>query len=229
MTLPDQPAAQPAPEPEPQPEPQPQAPVSEPTPKTEKPQEEPQQEVKYITEEQLNQVIAQTKRDLKQADKQRAKQIKQEVDTLKQRIITAGIQVTPDQEQKLYNQVVDSLDEGEGDTDVQDAISPDDIPPEVMPALEWMNRQNLQITADDPEFKKFLEPVFDVEKLDQADITLAMSQAVNEKRARLGLQQDRATLRTPAAPGSPAVAPLYSPTKSPLEYFEEYERGKQGK
>ena len=78
--------------------------------------ETPQAEPKYVTTEQLEQVAARIIRDVKLADKQRAKQIRQEVETIKQTLQASGIQATPEQveaiETKVAERYQDPDDEG---------------------------------------------------------------------------------------------------------------------
>lgn len=163
-------------------------------------QEQPQAETpKYVTEEQLGQAVAEAVRNVKMADRQRAKQIKQEIASLEKRLEAAGLQVTPEQKQKLENEVIASYSDDDEEPAPQGDI---DIPPEVAPAINWMLGQGVKIDESDPEYKQYLEPVFDVEKLDQFAINLAMSKAVEAKRARTLQSKEKSPLRTPAGGGS---------------------------
>lgn len=175
---------------------QPETPVVEiPSEETTTPEAK-QEEQTFVTREELNRIIAQTKREVKQADKQRAKQIKQEMDTLKQRLESAGIQVTPEVEAKLHNQVVDSLKD-----DDEPAPEETDIPPELEDAFAMMEIEKVSIQESDPEYKQYLQPLFDNDNSSRWQYTAAMRKAIDAKKARTLQQKDKAPLRVPAGGG----------------------------
>jgi len=175
----------------------------EPTPVTETPSEETQtpeatqEEQTYITREELTELLAQQKREIKQADKQRAKQIKAEMDTMKQRLEAAGIPLTPEVEQKLHAQIVDNLRD---DEEEQGSPTPD-IPPELEDAFAMMDMERVSIQESDPEYEEFLKPLFENDNSSRWQYTAAMRKAIDAKKARTLQQREKAPLRTPVPSG----------------------------
>lgn len=176
-------------------------PVTEPpSTETQKP-EATQEQPTYVTREELNQIIAQTKREVKQADKQRAKQIKQEMDTMKQRLEAAGVPVTQEVEQKLHAQIVDSIRDDD-EEEPTGAPQSDDIPPELLPAFTWMaNQGDYKVLDTDPEYKEYLEAYLNKDNVDPAELTILFSRAVEAKKARTLQLKDKAPLRAPVGGG----------------------------
>jgi len=153
-----------------------------------------QEEPTFVTREELDKLLAQTKREVKQADKQRAKQIKAEMDTMKQRLEAAGVPLTPEVEQKLHAQIVDNLQD---DEEEQPTGSPTpDIPPELEDAFALMGAEKVTIQETDPEYKEFLGPLFENDNSSRWQYTAAMRKAIDAKKARTLQQKEKAPLRT---------------------------------
>lgn len=172
------------------------------TPKTPEPtqaptgqgQEKPQEQPKYVTQEQLDSAVADAVRNVKMADKQRAKQIKQEIATLKGRLEKAGLQVTPQQEEQLESEIISSYSDDDEEPGAQPQ-SADDIPPHAQAAIEMMADADTYIEEGDPEFETYIKP-----HLSQPGPALlrATSQAIDAKQARTLQNKEKAPLRTPA-------------------------------
>ena len=159
--------------------------------------ETPQAGPKYVTEEQLEQVASRIIRDVKLADKQRSKQIRQEVETIKQTLQASGIQATPEQVEAIETKVAERYQDPDDEPTPQTPAN--DIPPEWQDALDLAFAAKVKIEENDPEYKQFLVPIFDNPNPKRAEITIAMSKAVEAKQARTLQQQDNAPLRTPTA------------------------------
>lgn len=183
------------------------------TPKTGDATEPSQEQPVYVTREELDRIIAQTKSEVRQADKQRAKQIKAEMNALKESLTASGIQVTPQQEAILQEKVEQRLDIQQ-ESPTGDDISAEDIPPEVQQSIAMMNKRGVIVREADPEFKQFLQPVLD--SGDLSDLNFATVQAIQAKQARQLQTQQQANLRTPTGGGEPPGA---TPAKSASDYW----------
>jgi hypothetical protein len=175
-----------------------------------------QEEPTFVTREELDRLLAQTKREVKQADKQRAKQIKAEMDTMKQRLEAAGVPLTPEVEQKLHAQIVDNL--RDDDEEQPTGNSTPDIPPELEDAFAMMKEEKVSVQEGDPEYKEFLEPLFDNDNSSRWQYTAAMRKAIDAKKARTLQQQEKAPLRTPVPGGQ---GPGENAAKDAREYYQK--------
>jgi len=176
------------------------------------PQEPPkEQEPQFVTSEQLDSRIEETVLKLRKADKQRVKQAKEELQAQIKRLEAIGVQTTPEQQQKLEDQIVSDLD---SDQEPQQEYDVSDIPPPIRSSIEMMQAADVIIKEADPEFKEFIEPFVDNPG---PDLLLKTAKAIEAKQARIKLQRDKANLRTPVGGGG---GPGQEPAKSAMDYFK---------
>lgn len=213
MTLPNTPAEQAAPE-------TPQIPEPRKAPEQEQAPEEPQAETKYVTAEQLDQAIASAVRNVKMADKQRAKQIKDQVAQIEKTLEASGISVTPEQKEKIQTQVAASYHDPDEEPEGEEPTL-DQYPMAVQTTINMMADGGLE--EADKEFLEFVQPVYDkVYKpkpgetpLPESALPLAAARAIEAKNARISQNKDKAQLRTPTGSGERPGEP---PAKSAADY-----------
>ena len=162
-----------------------------------------QQEQKFVTIEELDRREAELERRIKQSDKQRAKQIKQDLDNLKQSYAAKGVQVTPQIEEVLTDQVYQKYEEPDEQPASTEADNLADIPPDWKNAIDMMAEAGVTIEKDTPEFDKHIKPLLSNPN-PGPKLLLAVSQAITETQARLNLHKDKAQLRVPGGPGTQA-------------------------
>jgi len=164
---------------------------------------EAQQEPKFVTIEELDRREAQLKLDLRKADKQRANQIKQELKALKDTLTASGVQVTPQVEANLQDQISLKYEEPDEQPASTEADNLADIPPDWKNAIDMMAEAGVTIEKDTPEFDKYIKPLLSNPN-PGPKLLLAVSQAITETQARLNLHKDKAQLRVPGGPGTQA-------------------------
>jgi hypothetical protein len=134
-------------------------PTSEPvtTPEGEAPEKQPEQP-QYVTKEEMDQIMAETIRRVKQSDRDRAKQIDGKLTEIKGMLEKAGTPVTPEQEAALRNQITDQIDvvEQEPQPAGQIAAQPADDPLGAFLA-EVFDEAGATVTPNDPEWKEVQE------------------------------------------------------------------------
>ena len=162
-----------------------------------------QQERKFVTIEELERREVELERRIKAADKQRAKQIKQDLDNLKQSYAAKGVQVTPQIEEVLTDQVYQKYEEPDEQPASTEADNLADIPPDWKNAIDMMAEAGVTIEKDTPEFDKHIKPLLSNPN-PGPKLLLAVSQAITETQARLNLHKDKAQLRVPGGPGTQA-------------------------
>ena len=162
-----------------------------------------QQEQKFVTIEELDRREAELERRSKPSDKQRAKQIKQDLDNLKQSYAAKGVQVTPQIEEVLTDQVYQKYEEPDEQPASTEADNLADVPQDWRDAIDTMAEAGVTIEKGDPEFAKYIEPLLPNQN-PGAKLRLAVTRAIDEKTARLNLHKDKAQLRVPGGPGTQA-------------------------
>jgi len=172
------------------------------TPQTPGQEQAATQEPKFVTIEELDRREAQLKLDLRKADKQRANQIKQELKALKDTLTASGVQVTPQVEANLQDQISLKYEEPDEQASTE-ADSLADIPPDWKNAIDMMAEAGVTIEKDTPEFDKHIKPLLSNPN-PGPKLLLAVSQAINETQVRLNLHKDKAQLRVPGGSGTQA-------------------------
>ena len=205
MALPETPAT-PAVEPE-----KPQTPAPEQTPKPEQVQEKPQEEPKYVTQEQLDSIKADIIRDVTMRDRQRASEIKKQVNQIEKTLEASGISVTAEQKEKIETQVAASY------SDEEPAAPQEEIPAELEDSFAMMKKENVVIEEGDPEYTQFLKPLFDEDNSQRWEFTAAFRKAIDAKKARTLQQKDNAQLRAPVGGGE---GPGELKAKSSRDYWD---------
>lgn len=187
------------------------SPAAPQTPEPGKPQEgqEPEQgqeeKPEFVTRDELSQVIAQTKSEIKMADRQRAKQIKDQVSQIEKTLEASGITVSDEQKEKIQTQVAaqySDTDEGEGTPAPDQPIDAGDIPDQWIDAIDLMGKRGVIIQEGEAEFNEFIKPLLERDDAPGYEITLAVDKAITAKLERTSTQKEKAPLRTPAGGGS---------------------------
>jgi len=188
------------------------------------------EEPKFVTQEQLDQAVADAVRNVKMADKQRAGQIKKEIASIKDVLEATGLTITPEQEAKLESQVVTKYaDDDEPESPSAGTASPEGDPlsgqpQEVVDAIRLMELRGVTLAAGVPEFDEMVKPILDSGNL--TTLKAVTDQAIDKFKARTVLQKEKAPLRVPEGAGGPAPQTRYDPTRTPESYLEQYQKEK---
>jgi len=178
------------PETPPVPEPPKEAPKQEPV------KEEPKAEIEYVTKEQLASIKDEIIRDVNMRSKQRAQEIKKQVNSIQKTLQASGIEVTDEQKEKIETQVAAQFSD---DTEEEETpAAPKDIPPYAAAAIDMMKDAKVDIEAGDPEFEQYIKP-----HLNNPGPALLRdtAKAIESKQARTLQNKEKAPLRTPAGGG----------------------------
>lgn len=207
MTTPQTPAA-PVPGQEP-----PSAPVT--TPQGEAQEKQPAQP-QYVTKEEMDQVLAEAIRRVKQSDRDRGKQIEGKLDEIKGLLAKAGTPIAPEQEARLRAEITNRIDSDDSQPQGQSAVPTASQPAPVDKFLaDVFAEAGAIVTPNDPEWKG-LQEVLDKTWNDPQGlpkVLVAATKAANAKAARTAAMQETAPARvggggtttTGAAPAASAA------------------------
>ena len=175
-------------------------PTSEPTTSVEgEAQEQQQEQPKYVTKEELDGFAEEVLRRAKQSDRDRSKRIESELGKITTLLTKAGTQVTPEQEVKLRNQIIDEID-GPEQPEGQSA-APLAAPDPAAAVDNFLNgifeEVGAKVTTNDPEWKE-LQKVLDDNFNNPAGlpkVIVAATKAAEAKRDRTASLQETAAAR----------------------------------
>lgn len=162
----------------------------------------------YVTLEALAQREADLLRRIKQSDRDRSRKIEGELGDIKALLEGSKVQLSPEQEAALRNQIVDRLDGNEPDTEpevIADAPDPDDaVTSFVSDSLAGMG---VELNPNSPHFAALQNVITETWNDPQGGKKVA--QAIFEygmkERERLTNQQNNADARTLGGGGNPAT------------------------
>ena len=196
------------------------APTSE-TPATDQvqSQENQQEEPQYVTRKDLDGFATEILRRAKQSDRDRNKQINDELDKIKNVLEKAGTPVSPAQEAALRNTITDQLDaEEEPQPTGQSAARP-----EIDPVDKFLGgifaETGEEVTPNDPEWqdlKKVLDDNFNNPN-GLAKVTMAATKAATAKKERKASMQDTATARVGGGGDRQPAGPVDGSGRDQLE------------
>lgn len=159
--------------------------------------QEKQQAPQYVTKEELGQITEEILRRAKQSDRDRAKQINDELLEIKTLVTKTGVQITPEQEAKLREELTDKID-AELPTQGQSAAPTASQPAPVDKFLaDVFAEAGTQVTPNDPEWKD-LQAVLDKTWNDPQGlpkVLVAATKAATAKAARTAAMQETAAAR----------------------------------
>lgn len=173
--------------------------VAETTPQENGQEQSPQ----YVTKADLDQFASKIVTQIKQSDKDRSKRIEGELSAIKDLVSKTGVQLNPQQEQALREEIGERLDqetspETASQTQLanQQAVSSD-------PVSEWakgiFDEVGTTVTKNDPEWAKIqktLDENFnDPSPAALARVTAAFTVAAQTKAARVSTNQEAAAAR----------------------------------
>jgi hypothetical protein len=150
--------------------------------------------------------------------------MKKHLETLK----TAGVKVTPEQEQGLRSTITKEVME-----EARGPASPQPVPTASNPVMEFvggiMAEEGVQILDGDPELGEVTKSLQDP-KATQHSIHKALTKAIDAKRERLSISNDKANLRVPGGGGTSVSSDDISGiTDSAALYLIGEERIRKGK
>lgn len=159
-------------------------------------QEEGQETPEYVTKKDLEQFGSELARRLKQSARDRDRAIEQQLQAMKKRIESAGVQLGPEQEAKLRQSIADELEGGEGDeADPETNAGDDDVHPVFKMTANIFAQEGVEITAQDPEFKDVDAALNDPNGSMEKYLSVLYT-AIGAKKSRLANQQESASART---------------------------------
>jgi hypothetical protein len=168
---------------------------------TEAAQETPVQPA-YVTKAELEQMMTETLRRVKQSDRDRAKQTDDKLNAIRTRLETGGAQLTPSQVNVLREQI-----ENESEVPAQAPASA--LTPEMKEQADYVYAQldatfedvGAIVTPNDPEYKAIKEALDDP-KGSLAKVIRIAGKAAEAKAARVASQKENAAARTIGNGGS---------------------------
>lgn len=177
-------------------------------------------EPKYVTEDVLEQKLADTLRRMKQSDKDRMKLIDDKLGAIKTRLETSGAQLTPQQETALRDQIADDLEPKESATAPASALTP-----EMQQQADYVFSQldatfadvGASVTPNDPEWKE-VKTILDDPKGNLAKLIRVAGKQAEAKIARLAAQKENAAARTISAGGAQSST---TPTLTPEQKISQ--------
>lgn len=203
MTTPAQPAA---------PTEEPITPAQPSQPETPQPGQEAEnqqaQQPQYVTKEELDQIMAETVRRVKQSDRDRGKRIEDELGKIKTLLTNAGTQVTPDVEASIRNQITDQIDgEEEPQPQGQSAVPQQSAPTPVDQFLaQVFTKAGTTVNPNDPEWKDIQKSLDDNWNNPNGltDVLLTAHAAAQAKKTRTAAMQETAAARVGGGGSQPS-------------------------
>lgn len=156
-------------------------------------------EPKYVTKEELDQIMAETLRRAKQSDRDRMKQIDEKLTAIKARMESDGSQLTPSQVNVLREQIEQEADPTPS---VQSQAPASALTPEMQAQADFVFAQidatfadvGTTVTPNDPEWKA-IKAVLDDPKGSLPKAIRAAAKAAEAKAARLAEHANGAAAR----------------------------------
>lgn len=154
-------------------------------------------EPKYVTKEELDQIMAETLRRAKQSDRDRMRQIDEKLTTIKTRLESGGNQLTPQQVNVLREQIEEEVI-SPAEQKVEAPASA--LPPEVQAQVDYIHAQIDATFADvgttvlpsDPEWKAIKEVMDDPNGSLPKLIRIAAKQAEAKQERTASLKEGAA-------------------------------------
>lgn len=173
-------------------------PSAQTVPAVETAQEKPA-EPKYVTKEELDQIMAETLRRAKQSDRDRMKQIDEKLTTIKTRLESGGTQLTQQQVNVLREQIEEEVIPTSPAEQKVDAPA-SALPPEVQAQVDYIHAQldatfadvGVTVLPSDPEWKAIKEVMDDPNGSLSKLIRIAAKQAEAKQERTASLKEGAA-------------------------------------
>lgn len=197
-------------------------------------EQEAQEQPAYVTEERMQQVVSKAVesglRRAKQSAADRDRAIQQELEAVKSRLGAAELELSPEQEEALRENIGQSYDEQFEQAQAQPEAQPTGGQPEQDHPVyaftqEVFEQEGVEITPEMPEYKAVEEALNDPNG-SMAKYSKVLYEQVNAAKDRIEKQQETASARTASGSGErPAPGFEYDPTKSAGYYLEKARKG----
>ena len=151
----------------------------------------------YVTKQELDQIMAETLRRVKQSDRDRMKQIDEKLTTIKSRLESGGSQLTPQQVNVLREQIETEIEPAAQEEAPASALTPD-----VQAQVDYVYAQldatfadvGTKVLPSDPEYKSIKDTLDDPNGSLPKLIRIA-AKAAEAKAERIASQQEGAAAR----------------------------------
>lgn len=198
--------------------------VAQATPAESEQKSEPQ----YVTVDQLSQFGKQLTERLKQSDRDRTKRIEGEIAGIRELVTKAGLQITPQQEAVLREEVGARID-NEAAPPSQAPAGQYSQPADTDPIVEFVSGafQNVgtSVSRSDPEWAKIQKVVDetwnDPSPAAAARVVAVATDAAREKKSRETASQETAAARVGGKGGSAAGGGITDPNAPASEFWRE--------
>lgn len=193
---------------------------------------EPQAQPQYVTKEDMGVFANQIVEKIKQSDKDRSKRVEGELGAIKDLITKGGVQLTPQQEQAMREEIGARLDQETANPVTSQAQLTTQQAADIDPVAEFaksvFDQVGATVTKNDPEWaaiQKVMDENFNnPSPAALARVSAAMVTAATTKKARTTNNQESAAARVGG--GGSVANSSYDETKSALDYLEEAHRKK---
>jgi len=203
----------------------PQEPLQSNTPPTTEQPAETAQENKpqYVTAEDLEKREAELLRRFKQSNRDRNTRIDEQLAGIRQLLEKPGVQLTPDQEATLREDLGNRYDAAETQDEPRQVQAPNGDQLVAQFVSDVFAETGTQVTVNDPEWKD-LQKVIDASWNDPkggVKVTAAAIKAATQKAERLKADQESAPVRVVGGGGESSPGIIYDPKKPASYYLEQ--------